>query len=73
MVTPASRKWYHLVLQRGILECHTQSEPNNTCALCHPVQPAKVCALPYQCTGRHTGRLGKPHERDPEHHHTGGR
>ncbi len=73
MVTPASRKWHHLVLQRRILECHTQSEPNHTRALCHPVQPAEVCALPNKHTGRHTGRLGKPHEWDPEHHHTGGR
>lgn len=73
MVTPASRKWHHLVLQCRILERHTQSEPNHTSAVCHPVQPAKVCTLPYQRTGRHTGRLWKPHERDPEHHHIGGR
>lgn len=70
---PASRKWRYSVLQRGILERHTQSEPNHTCALCCPVQPAKVRALPHQRAGCHTGRHGQLHERDPEHHHTGRR
>lgn len=70
---PTSRKRHYSVLQRGILERHTQSEPNHTRALCCPVQPAKVCALPHQRAGCHTGRRGQPHERDPEHHHTGRR